>query len=395
MTDLKLNRITSIDILRGLVMVIMALDHVRDFFHEGAMTGDPLNLQTTTPLLFFTRWITHFCAPVFVFLSGISAGLSAQKKSQKETAAFLIKRGFWLIVVEIVVISLALTFNPFYNFIILEVIWAIGCSMVVLGILLYVSKKLIPVIGVILVFGHNIFDYIHPPETGFSAVLMKVFFTSRGYVLPLSANHILGIFYTVLPWTGAMLLGFSIAKLYTDDYSDFRRRKLLLYAGFAVITFFIVLRFINFYGDPFRWETQKSILYTLLSFINTSKYPPSLLYLCMTIGPALILLALLENTRNKFLNILSVYGKVPFFYFVLHLYIIHTLTVIFFYVSGYSAKDIVSPGIPFLFRPAAFGYPLGIVYIIWICIVSSLYFPCKWFYRYKQLHKEKWWTHYL
>jgi uncharacterized membrane protein len=203
MTTQRTNRIQSIDILRGLIMVIMALDHTRDFFHAGGPTGDPLNLQTTTPLLFFTRWITHYCAPVFLFLSGLSAGLAAQKRSRAETAAFLIRRGFWLIVVEIAVITLGLTFNPLYHLIILQVIWAIGWSMVIMGLLLYLSERLIFIVGLMLVFGHNLFDMPFAKSVAEIPVI-KVLFTSNGYFLQTGTNRFIGFLYAILPWTGIM-----------------------------------------------------------------------------------------------------------------------------------------------------------------------------------------------
>ncbi len=382
-------RITSIDILRGLVMIIMALDHTRDFFHITAFTDNPLNLATTTVPLYFTRWITHYCAPTFVFLSGTSAYLSSKNKTRAAASMFLIKRGLWLIFIEMAVVTLGLTFNPFYNFIIWQVIWAIGCSMVLLGLLVRFPFYTVLAIGVILFFGHNMFDFIQLPQTGFAANLMTVLFTSSGSVLPISNTHAIGVFYAILPWTGVMFLGYCAGYWYRKEFSSAKRKQLLLITGIGLIILFIVFRFFNWYGDPTPWDKKH-----FLSFLNTSKYPPSLLYLSMTLGPALIALAFLENIHTKLSSVISVYGRVPFFYYLLHFYIIHTLTVILFFASGYTTAQIVDPQVPFLFRPANFGYSLGIVYLIWVCIVAALYLPCRWFNKYKMTHNQ-WWLKYL
>lgn len=366
------NRIQSIDILRGLVMLIMALDHVRDFFHNTAVTQSPLDLQTTTPILFFTRWVTHFCAPTFVFLSGVSAHLSGLRKSKKELAGFLIKRGFWLILVEVTVVTLGLTFNPLFNVIILQVIWAIGWSMILLGLLIRLPLAVIGTIGLLIIFGHNITDLVTLPKDGAGAILIKVFFTSFGDFLPIAPARGILLLYAILPWAGIMLAGYAIGYYFRPEIAAQRRQKILLITGSITILLFAVIRFINSYGDPSHWSNQPSGLYTFLSFINTSKYPPSLLYTCMTIGPALLFLALFENIQNRFTRLISVYGRVPFFYYILHFYTIHFLLVICFFASGYGIDKMVSNDLPFLFRPTTFGYSLPIVYIIWLAIITGL-----------------------
>jgi len=388
-------RILSIDILRGFVMIIMALDHTRDFFHNGSIMADPMNPETTTIFLFFTRWITHFCAPTFVFLSGVSAYLSSKNKEPKQASNFLIKRGLWLIVVEIVLITLGLTFNPLYNFIILQVIWAIGCSMVLLGILSRISHRLVLIVGLLLFFGHNIFNYLQlPAPTTFSGGLISILFTTSGTVIPLDSNHFIGVFYAILPWTGAMFLGFSIGHWYTKEFDASKRKRLLFYSGLGLFLSFIVLRYFGLYGNPTQRIVYNDLLKTVFSFLNVSKYPPSLQYYGMTLGPALMLLSGLENAKNWLAKITMVYGKVPFFYYVLHFYILHILLVIVFFVSGYGVKDIATPQIPFLFRPATLGYSLPIVYLIWLSIVAILYRPCIWFQKYKATHTQ-WWLSYL
>ena len=382
-------RINSIDILRGIVMIIMALDHTRDFFHVTAMTDDPLNPATTTPALFFTRWITHFCAPTFVFLSGVSAYLSGRNKTKAEASTFLIKRGLWLVLVEITLVTLGLTFNPFYNFFILQVIWAIGWSMVLLGLLVRASYYAIFITGTILFFGHNILDYLQLPASGIAGNLWSILLTSRGMVIPLDSSHFIGVFYAILPWTGIMLLGYSLGVWFHREFSAEKRKKFLLATGFSLVLLFIVLRVLKGYGDPGAWDGK-----SIFSFLNTNKYPPSLQYSSMTLGPALLVLALTENIKAGWTKVVSVYGKVPFFYYVIHFYLIHTLCVIVFFATGHTASQIVDNQTPFLFRPQTFGFNLWIVYGVWIFVVSVLYLPCKWFSNYKMQHR-RWWLSYV
>lgn len=387
----KPSRIQSIDILRGAIMIIMALDHVRDFFHDSAMTADPLNLSTTTPELFFTRWITHFCAPIFVFLSGVSAYISGQRKTKEELSAFLIKRGFWLIVVELVVISLAITFNPLYNVLIFQVIWAIGWSMVILGLLLKTSYKIILGAGVLLVAAHNLFDYFAGAG---DSVAMRILVTSPGAFIPYAANRGILVAYSILPWTGIMLLGYCFGVLYRSGTDSIYRHRRLLQWGLGVLALFVVLRLINQYGDPAPWSVQERPLYSLLSFVNVTKYPVSLQYTCMTIGIAILLLRVLERQTGAVSRFLMVYGKVPFFYYVLHFFLVHLLCVLFFFASGRTAAEIVDMNSPFLFRPVNYGFDLWVVYAVWVSVILLLYFPCRWFGRIKQERRD-WWLSYL
>ena len=387
-------RIISIDILRGAIMLIMAIDHVRDFFHIHGADQSATNLATTTPFLFFTRWITHFCAPVFLFLSGTSAFIAGQKRTVHEKTMFLLKRGLWLLFVEVVIMTLGITFNPFYNFIIFQVIWAIGWSMIVLALLLRTSISVIFITGCLLFFGRNILDYISLPAEGPVHVFLNIVVNSPTTLIPLGHNRFIFDLYAILPWTGVMLLGYSLGTLYRPTVQQSKRAKVLTMTGISLIAFFIVIRFINQYGDPAPWSYQKNWLFTVISFLNTTKYPASLQYLSMTLGPALVLLPLLENAHSKFSRLLMVYGKVPFFYYVIHFYLIHTLGVIFFFACGYGKKDIVEPSLPFLFRPLHFGFNLWIVYGIWLFVVVILYKPCKWFINYKSTHKQ-WWLQYL
>lgn len=387
-------RIASIDILRGIIMIIMALDHTRDYFHKDAILQDPTNLQTTTPVLFFTRWITHFCAPVFLFLSGVSAYISGQRKTKSELSRFLITRGLWLVIAELLLVSLILTFNPLYNFIFLLVFWAIGWSMIVLGLLVRGSYKIVLVFGIILFFGHNILDHIALPQEGASAVLWNIFFTTSGSFYNLGAGRFVIATYAILPWTAIMLIGYAAGRLYKKGFDESQRKKMLRIIGLGLIILFVILRLINQYGDPSHWSVQKSSVYTFLSFMNVTKYPVSLQYACITLGPALILLSLLENISNRFTDFVLVYGRVPFFYFLAHFLLIHIICVIAFYATGHSNSEIIDQQSPFLFRPAAFGYSLGIVYAVWIVVFLLMYYPNKWFGKYKRTHQQ-WWLSYL
>ena len=388
-------RIQSIDIVRGVIMLIMALDHSRDFFHKAGFGSDPTDMATTTPILFFTRWITHYCAPNFVFLSGISAYLAGTRRTKSELSGFLIKRGAWLILAEVVLLSFAFTANPLYNVIILQVLWAIGFSMIVLGLLVRLPLKVIAIIGIIIFFGHDILDYIKMPKEGTPArILDNLFFIAEGSVIVLGKNRIIFDLYAVIPWTGVMLVGYAFGSLFVPSFDPARRKKILRYTGIAAVCLFIVLRLVNKYGDPNPWSVQRNGTYTFLSFLNVSKYPPSLIYLFMTIGPALIILSFTENVKNKVTAIFTIYGNVPFFYYILHFYLLRTLDIIIFFASGFTTSQIVSNNSPSLFEPKGFGFDLGGVYLVWLCVIIALYWPCRWFSKYKKTHNQ-WWLSYL
>ncbi len=393
-------RIESIDIVRGLAMVIMALDHVRDYFHIGANIDDPLNLATTTPLLYFTRWITHFCAPVFVFLSGTSIYLQSLRKTKKELSAFLIKRGLWLIFAEFFIISLAWTFDPMYHVHPMQVIWAIGISMVILGLVILAGLpyKLILALGLIIVFGHNLLD-IPESAPGFKAGFWWDLFHSGFFKLySYAPNHYVMMVYPFVAWTGVMMLGYCTGIFFSAKYTEAQRRKILQWLGMGLIAFFVTARFINVYGDPVKWTAQEDGLYTFLSFMKVNKYPPSLLYLCIMIGPALLLLSFLDKIKNGFTNSMLVFGRTAFFYYIIHLYLIHLLAAVSFFVKGnHTVQEAINSmqNLPFLFVFPGEGYGLAIVYAIWAAVILALYPLCKWYDRYKTSHKEKWWLSYL
>lgn len=388
------DRIYSIDVLRGLVMILMALDHVRDFFHQPAMTEDPLNVDTTFPVLYITRWITHFCAPVFVFLSGLSVCLMQERKTTKQISGFLLKRGLWLILVEITLVSFALSFNPMMNVMILQVIWAIGICFVCLSLLVFLPWQAILGLGVLIICSHNLLDYIEA-KPGFQPGLgWQLLHQTRYTFFEYLPGHGFIVIYPFLPWLGIMLAGYGLGRIFRPDVGASQRKRILVVTGISMIVIFVAVRLLNGYGDPGTWETHPHWAATLGDFMNVQKYPPSLLYTCATIGPALLLLAWMEGRKSASMDIAKVYGSVPFFYYILHFYIIHLLCVILFFASGYGADDIVSPQTFFFFRPPAFGYPLWVAYLIWIGIVALLYPLCKWYAAYKRTHRH-WWLSYL
>lgn len=398
-TPLAKNRIESIDMVRGIAMVIMALDHVRDYFHIGANLDDPLNLATTTPLLFLTRWVTHFCAPTFIFLSGTSIYLQSLRKTKKELGIFLLKRGLWLVLIEWGIVSFGWTFNIHYTIIPFQVIWAIGISMFLFGVLmlLNIPYKLIFTLGVILVAGHNLLDF---PEAapGFQSNFWWDLF-HHGVFVPYeyARGHVALLVYPFSAWLGVMMLGYCAGLLFTPQFSSEQRKRILTRTGLCLLVLFIVVRFTNAYGDPVDWTTQPNWFYSVLSFINVTKYPPSLLFLCVTLGSSLILLAYLEPVKNTFTQAMVLFGRTAFFYYILHIYVIHIAAAICFFARGHSFADAANVGqnFPFMFVAPGEGYGLAIVYLVWILVVIGLYPLCKRYDRYKTAHPQKWWLSYL
>jgi uncharacterized membrane protein len=387
-------RVEFIDFLRGLVMIIMALDHVRMYFALGTWYAEPTNLATTTPLLFFTRWITHFCAPVFVFLAGTSAFLYGMKKTNvKDTAWFLFTRGLWLVFVELVIVNFAWTFDPTYSFLILQVIWAIGISMVVLSGLVFLPRSLIFAAGLILVFGHNLLD---PITVQGSSITDMIWYTLHQPNAVSMDGTLINFVYPVLPWIGLMALGYAFGTFYQQGFPVEQRRRWLLGIGVTATLLFILLRGFNLYGEPREWDAQSSPVFTLLSFLNTTKYPPSLHFLLMTMGPALIFLALIEPLEKWLPKPVSVFGRVPFFFYILHLYVIHALAMLLLVYQEreageyiFSAENLMSGSL------SDFGLSLGAVYVVWGIVVILLYPLCKWYQRYRENHPSKWWLRYL
>lgn len=393
MTLVKPTRIESIDLLRGVVMVIMALDHVRDYFHLGAMNYDPVNMDTTTPELFFTRFITHFCAPIFVFLAGTSAFLYGVKKTKKELSKFLVSRGLWLIFIEIMVMNFLWWFDISFGFINLQVIWAIGMCMILLGLLIYLPYKLVLILGLIMIFGHNLLDGIMMQGSSLKSIIWYVLHQQN--FVPFGTRFV-GIFYPIIPWIGIMALGYCFGHLYQSGFDLKLRKKWLLALGIGSILIFLILRFINVYGDPIPWSVQKNSMYTVMSFFNVYKYPPSLLYLLITLGPGFLFLYATESIKNKITDFFLVFGRVPFFYYIIHVFIIHLSALISHVVLGGNWKDLILDASIFTTtKMSTYGYSLFVVYLVWIAIVLLLYIPCKKYMIYKANNRDKWWLSYL
>ena len=380
-----MKRINSIDITRGFVMVIMALDHVRDFMHITSLSQDPTNLQTASAGLFLTRLITHLCAPTFVFLSGVSAYISFKKNQNiQESRTFLLKRGIWLVILEFSVINFALWFDIHFHLLILEVISAIGAGFIVLSFLLKVPVRIIGITGLIIIFGHNLLQGISFVGNPVLKFIYSVLFSPNLISVTSGFSFVIG--YPLVPWLGILLAGFACGKLF--ELPAEKRKKILLKTGVAALSLFCLLRFANIYGDPSRWSTQKNNLFTFLSFINITKYPPSLLFDLLTLGIMFLILSVSEGIKNRFTEVLTVYGKVPLFYFIVHLYLIHVIMFVMLCLQGFGLKDLHF-GIFANGRPTTgSGVGLPVIYLIWISVVISLYPLCKWYGNYKGLHKD-------
>jgi uncharacterized membrane protein len=387
----KTRRIESIDLLRGTVMIIMALDHARDYFHGNAYIFDPTDLTKTSGILFFTRWITHFCAPIFMFLSGLSAYLYGLKNGRKALSFFLLTRGLWLIFAELTIVSIGWTFNLRFTVYILQVIWAFGLSMLVLSALLSVSRKALLAIALVLIAGHNLLDGIHVPGNGGAAIAWAFLHEQHFFSFP---PYMLAVGYPILPWIGLICLGYYLGPLYAPDQDPARRQRSLRWLGWTAIGLFILLRASNLYGDPAPWSVQHNAFFTILSFLNVSKYPPSLLYILMTIGPALLFLSFTERPLNALSSKLAVFGRVPMFYYLVHIYFLHGLAVIGALVSGHPASDMTSltTWVTANTQLKGYGFSLVVVYAVWIVTVLLLYPLCKWFDEYKRSHaaQQKW-----
>ena len=403
--EINSRRIDSIDLLRGIVMVIMMLDHTRDFVHNAAREFDATDLSRTNIALFFTRWITHFCAPTFVFLAGTSAYLQfARGKSKAELSRFLVTRGLWLIVLEMTIVQWAVTFRPDYRFLgFFQVIWVIGVSMIVLAALIHFPKTVIAAFGLLLIALHNLTDGYRVvgwrgPGTPVPSVGTKLWILLHQAFdgFPVLGDHspVLFVIYPLIPWIGVMAVGYVLGVVYQFDAA--RRRRLLLIIGSSATLLFIIIRAINRYGDPFVWKQQKNFVFTVLSFINTSKYPPSLLFVLMTLGPAILCLALFETRSpgGPIRNFFVTFGRVPLFFYVLQWLTAHIISVLLHLAFGKPMAWLFGSPLNFGPAPQGIGFNLGVVYVSWILGVLILYPLCKWFAGVKQRRRD-WWLSYL
>ncbi|MCW3096730.1 MAG: hypothetical protein JWL77_2348 [Chthonomonadaceae bacterium] len=383
-TPTKPRRIDSLDLLRGLVMIVMALDHTRDYFSNADF--DPTDLSKTNAALFLTRLVTHFCAPTFVLLAGISAFLYGNKRTnRKDLSWFLFSRGVWLILLEVTLVHWGWSFDVSGHSITGQVIWAIGVSMVVLAGLVWLPTSAILAFGLTMIAGHNLLDGIQPHSREAQSVLWKIVHT--GGPIEFAPHHTFFVLYPVVPWIGIMAAGYALGAVYL--WPAERRRQFLLRLGAGLLLAFLLVRGLNVYGDPHRWTVQPSPLFTLFSFVNCQKYPPSLDYILMTLGPACLALAVLEQVKGKFASIAVTYGRVPMFYYLLHVPLIHALAIVFAVIQYGKTAALFTPANP----PP--GYPLFVVYLVWITIVASLYLPCRWFAGVKARHRDKPWLSYL
>lgn len=383
-------RLHSIDILRGLVIVLMVLDHTRDFFHASGYAFNPLDPERTTPLLYATRWITHLCAPTFVMLAGVSAYLQrANGKSVATLSGFLVKRGIWLVLLELTVVSFAWSFVVPY-FLFLQVIWAIGFSMVALAALVWLPPRAVLAIGIAIVAGHNLFDGVTPAQFGDLAWLWTVL--HAGGVWSSGDSPVALVVYPILPWVGVMALGYGLGHLFLAP-SLCRLGQI----GLAMTAGFIVLRLVNGYGDPSHWTIETGFTATVMGFLDVAKYPPSLLYVLATLGPVLAIVPLIERWKGKGADILRVYGSVPLFAYVLHAYLVHTLSLFTHAALGrpidgqfdYIRHAFLEPQ-----SVSAIGLPLPATYAAWLITLALLYPCCRWWAGVKTRRRD-WWLSYL
>ena len=390
MATITKSRIQSIDLLKGIVMVIMALDHVRDYFHYSAFYFDPTDPTQTTLPIFFTRFITHFCAPTFCFLAGTSAYMVGRRKSKNELSSFLLKRGLWLVFIEMTVVNFAWYFDIYFKSPGLLVIWSLGISMIVLAALIHLPRKIILGFSLLLIFGHNLLDTVHYDGNMLWAILHEFAF----FKLTDGVEFVVG--YPIIPWIAVMSLGYYFGAFYDSSFDNNKRKKLFNIIGISAILAFIFLRFTNIYGDPMLYKDYETTTKDLISFFNPSKYPPSLLYLLMTLGGAFLFLANSEKIKGKGVAFFSTFGRVPFFYYILHLYLIHLIALLFAELSGFGWRImILSDWVTETPTLKGFGFPLWVVYSVWIAVILLLYPLCKKFDTYKQSHREKWWLSYL
>jgi uncharacterized membrane protein len=389
------SRIVSLDIFRGLIMVIMALDHTRDFFTNVGF--EPETLAQTWPALFFTRWITHFCAPMFFLLAGTGAYLYGNRHSPAELTRFLWTRGLWLIILEFSVVGTAWSFQLPFGF--FGVIWALGASMVLMSGIVRMPIRWIATLAAVMIFFHHLLDRLRPAQFGSLAWLWSLLHKRGGMLLPFGIRQF--VLFPLIPLVGVMAAGHVLGTIYTIDRE--RRKQWLTWIGAGATVLFILLRLTNLYGNPpgglggvsqGDFHMQPTLAKTVILFLDVEKYPPSLQFLLMTIGPSLLLLAWLDRaTVPRGLSAIWMFGRVPMFFYVLHLYVIHSLAIIVSAVRGQSLHWLFHGGI-FGETPPGYGYDLPFVYLMWITALLVLYLPCRWFAELKRKRKD-WWLSYL
>jgi uncharacterized membrane protein len=390
-------RIQSVDALRGLIMIIMALDHVRDFISSAAFAFEPTDLSRTTAILFFTRWITHFCAPVFAFTAGIGAFFYQQNsRTKSQLSRFLLTRGLWLVFLEFTVVRFLWLFQVRLqgSLVMLLVFWMLGMCMIFLAGLIHFPVRILAPLSLLVITTHNLFDGIDPARFGHLAFLWQLLHQPGGF--PFQRGFLV-IAYPLIPWIFVMSSGYCFGNVIRWDAG--RRQKFLLSIGIVCTIGFALLRLLNHYGDSAPWSHQKSALFTFLSFLNTTKYPPSLLFLLMTLGPALIALAYLERFNFSHGDPLIVFGRVPFFFFLLHIGLAHALYIAINTIHyGWHSFLLLAPptfGSPLELFPPGFGYSLPATYAVWLTVILISYPLCCRYANLKQRRRDLWWLSYL
>ncbi len=395
-------RLDAIDILRGIVMIIMMIDHTRDFVNAQGFDFDPTDVTRTTVPLFFTRWITHFCAPLFVFLSGVSIYLQ-KKRGKADLSSFLLKRGLWLVLLELTLLRVVVWFGITGTFrFLLQVIWVIGIGMIMMAWLSRLPAWVSGVIGVGMIALHNLADGIRAtiwqgptgPDLSIGDKLWILF--HQGGPLPLgdSSGPVGLVLYALIPWVGVMAAGYAFGRIYDLDWE--RRRKLLVQIGAGCLAAFLVLRIANVYGDPVRWAPQPTAVMTVVSFFNVTKYPPSLLFCLMTIGPGMLALAAFEgwHADSRLKSFFVTFGRVPLFYYLLQWIWAHGAAVVLALIAGKEVAYLFR-GLPDMYAsaPPDAGFSLGITWLVWLVGVFALYPLCKWYSGVKARRKD-WWISY-
>jgi uncharacterized membrane protein len=389
--------VESIDLVRGLVMIVMALDHVRDYVHFDSLLFSPTDLARTTPALFATRFITHLCAPTFMLLAGTSIWFVARRKTPRETSAFLLTRGLWIALVQLTIVRFAWSFDPAFRYNSASILWAIGLCMVAMAALVRVRFEALLAFGFILIVGHDAFDRVSFAPRSAADVVWTFLHAHKTY--DLGHGRSFQFLYPFVPWIGVMALGFCLGRLYDEDVPSGTRRSALLRMGSASLLSFLALRLWNVYGDPVAWTPRTTRSATVMSFLNLEKYPPSLLYLLVTLGTALLLLAFFEGRGLAGWTPLVVFGRAAFFYYVVHVLLAHLIGLVAVVVSGRPWQTMVfthgphTDASPLL--AGTWGFSLLGTYVAWIALVVAMYPLCRAWLRLKNRNKSRWWVSYV
>jgi uncharacterized membrane protein len=395
-TKINSLRIESIDLLRGVVMILMAVDHVRDYFHFGSFLYSPVDITKTSVPLFVTRWITHLCAPTFIFLAGTSTYFVSQRKSLKEASFFLMTRGVWLIVLQLTLIRFAWNFDPLFHYNSNTIISVIGICMLALSALIHFRIKIIFVLGLVMIAGHNLFDSVSFESGTIADVFWAFLHEQKSY--DLGNGYSFTFLYPVVPWIGVMALGYCFGCLYDPAMDAARRKKILFRLGAASLVGFVLLRYSNLYGDSVPWSEKADFAVTIMSFFNLQKYPPSLLFLMATLGIAFLLLSFMEKKNLLQFKPLIVFGRVALFYYVIHILLAHLLATAAALLTGFPWQSMIFTG-PFAdgnpLLNGRYGFSLPLVYFVWMAVILMLYPLCVYWDQFKSRHKKKWWVSYI